>query len=336
MEDVLNSKILIIEGRHTSPPLMIDQLRPYRFTEVLSIPPEHALERLNGKLFDIVFYRLEFVNGENEQIIKNIKIHFPDIPLVMVSKNTSPAIMRRSIRLGVFDYLEEPFEISEIPGLIARNLERKLVTDHHVLKKQSEVLMKAIKALIAAMEAKDRSTSGHSMRVVQYAMMMTKKLNLSHDEKFVLQLAAALHDIGKIGMPDDILKKATSLKDIEYHRVREHPVIGSRIVGEIDDLSEVAEVIKHHHERFDGTGYPGQLKGTEIPLFSRLLAIVDAYESLINDRIYRKAVDREEAIAELRRSSGTQFDPELLELFIEEISKEKKPEPEPALVDERF
>jgi putative nucleotidyltransferase with HDIG domain len=225
--------------------------------------------------------------------------------------------MRMAIRSGSYDFLHEPFELFEIPPLIARNIERKQVNRINILKKRSEVLMKAIKALITAMEAKDKSTSGHSMRVVHYAIKMADRLNLSQEDHFVLQLSAALHDIGKIGMPDNILKKSASLEEMEYVYVKEHPVIGSKIVGTIDDLKEVAAIIKHHHERFDGTGYPDGLKGDVIPLFSRILAIIDAFESLVSDRIYRKSIGWESAIDILRKNSGSQFDPELLKIFLE-------------------
>ena len=147
-------------------------------------------------------------------------------------------------------------------------------------------------------------------------------LKLSEGEMFILQLSATLHDIGKIGMPDNILKKASSLQEMEYVLVKEHPLTGSRIVGRIDELKEVAAIIKHHHERFDGSGYPDGLKGEVIPLISRILAIVDAFEAIISDRVYRKGLTQKDAIDELKKHSGTQFDPYLLKVFVEEIEKQ--------------
>ena len=271
--------------------------------------------------FDIIFYKQKEFNEENLQLITQIQNLFLEIPIILVSKLITPDHMRLAIRAGSYDFLHEPFELHEIPSLIARNIERKQITRINILKKQSKILMKAIKALIAAMEAKDEYTSGHSLRVVKYAMLLADKLNLSQEDRFFLQLSAALHDIGKIGMPDEILKKSATLKEMEFLYMKEHPVIGSKIVSEIDDLKEVAAVIKHHHERYDGAGYPDGLKGEVIPLFARILAIVDAYESLVSDRIYRKSIDIDDAVKILRHNAGTQFDPGLVGLFIEELKK---------------
>ena len=271
-------------------------------------------------LLDFIDLFNEF-NKENIQLVTQIQNLFLEIPIILVSKQITPDHMRLAIRAGSYDFLNEPFELHEIPSLIARNVERKQITRINILKKQSAILMKAIKALIAAMEAKDEYTSGHSMRVVKYAMMLADKLCLSQEDRFLLQLSAALHDIGKIGMPDKILKKSATLKEMEFLYMKEHPVIGSKIVGEIDDLKEVAAVIKHHHERYDGTGYPDGLKGEVIPFFARILAIVDAYEALVSDRIYRKSIDMDDAVKILRHNAGSQFDPNLVELFIEELKK---------------
>jgi len=321
MDQILKNKILVIKSYNDSSSELREKLEELRFETITSTTTEQALEHIREKQFDIIFYKQKEFNEENIQLVTKIQNLFLEIPIILVSKLITPDHMRLAIRAGSYDFLHEPFELYEIPSLIARNVERKQITRVNILKKQSAILMKAIKALIAAMEAKDEYTSGHSMRVVKYAMMMAEKLNLSQEDKFFLQLSAALHDIGKIGMPDEILKKSATLKEMEFVHVKEHPVIGSKIVSEIDDLKEVAAVIKHHHERYDGTGYPDGLKGEVIPLFSRILAIVDAYESLVSDRIYRKSIDMDDAIKILRHNAGNQFDPNLVELFIDGLKK---------------
>jgi putative nucleotidyltransferase with HDIG domain len=317
MEKIIQNRILIIEDYKDSECDLKLKLQQLNFKSIICTTREQALEHIREKKFDIIFYKQKEFNEENIKLVTQIQNLFLEIPIILVSKQISPERMRLAIRAGSYDFLHEPFETHVIPSLIARNVERKQITRNNVLKKQSAILMKAIKALIAAMEAKDEYTSGHSMRVVKYAMMFAEKLNLSQEDRFFLQLSAALHDIGKIGMPDDILKKSATLKEMEFLYMKEHPVIGSKIVGEIDDLKEVAAVIKHHHERYDGTGYPDGLKGEVIPLFARILAIVDAYESLVSDRIYRKSIDMDDAIKILRHNAGSQFDPDLVELFIE-------------------
>ena len=322
MDKILENKILIIENYKEENCDFKEKLNQLNFKSIICTTPEQALEHIREKQFNIIFYRQKEFNKENIQLVSQIQNLFLEIPIILVSKQITPDHMRLAIRAGSYDFLHEPFELHEIPSLIARNAEWKQITRINILKKQSEILMKAIKSLIAAMEAKDEYTSGHSLRVVKYAMMLADKLDLSQEDRFFLQLSAALHDIGKIGMPDDILKKSASLKEIEFVHMKEHPVIGSKIVSEIDDLNEVASVIKHHHERYDGAGYPDGLKGEVIPLFSRILSIVDAYESLVSDRIYRKSIDMDDAVKILRHNAGTQFDPSLVDLFVEELKKQ--------------
>jgi putative nucleotidyltransferase with HDIG domain len=321
MKEILKNNILIIENYKDSDCDLKDKLTELNFHSIICTTKEQALEHIREKQLDIIFYKQKEFDKENIQLVTQIQSLFLEIPIILVSKQITPDHMRLAIRAGSYDFLHEPFELHEIPSLIARNIERKQITRVNILKKQSAILMKAIKALIAAMEAKDEYTSGHSLRVVKYAMMLAEKLNLSQEDKFLLQLSAALHDIGKIGMPDDILKKSATLKEMEFLYMKEHPVIGSNIVGKIDDLKEVAAIIKHHHERYDGNGYPDGLKGEVIPLFARILAIVDAYESLVSDRIYRKSIDMDDAVKILQHNAGTQFDPNLVDLFVEELKK---------------
>lgn len=323
MDKVLNTNILIIEKYKSNNHDLKSQLSQLKFKNITNTTPEQALDHIREKYFDIIFYKQKTFDENTIRLVSQIQNLYLEIPIILVSKGISPENMRLAIRSGCYDFLHEPFEIAEIPTLIARNIERKKVTRINILQKRSEVLMNAIKALITAMEAKDKATSGHSMRVVHYAIKMGERLKLSQEDQFILQLSAALHDIGKIGMPDEILKKSASLEEMEYVYVKEHPVIGSKIVGTIDDLKEVAAIIKHHHERYDGTGYPDGLKGDVIPLFSRILAIVDAFESLVSDRIYRKSIDWQRAVDILRKNSGTQFDPELVEIFIDVIHKKE-------------
>ncbi len=323
MEQVLNTNILIIENYKSNNHNFQSRLSELQFKNLFNTTPEQALEHIREKQFEIIFYIQPEFDDTNLKLITEIQDLYLEIPIILVSSQISPDHMRMAIKSGCYDFLHEPFELFEIPPLIARNIERKNVTGNNIVKKQSEILMKAIKSLIAAMEAKDKYTSGHSMRVVQFAIKMADRLNLSQKDLFILQLSAALHDIGKIGMPDEVLKKPASLKEMEYIYVKEHPVIGSKIVGTIDDLREVAAVIKHHHERFDGTGYPDGLKGEVIPLFSRILAIVDAFESLVSDRIYRKSIGWQGAVEILRKNAGSQFDPDLVEIFVEELQNKE-------------
>ncbi len=173
-----------------------------------------------------------------------------------------------------------------------------------------------IRALAASIEAKDHYTRGHSHRVTEYALLAANTLNIPRDDLVVLEYAGILHDIGKIGIPDNVLTKPDSLSREEQSLVREHPVIGANIISDVPFLSNAKKLVLYHHEKYDGTGYPEGLSGETIPLGARLLAVADAFDSMTSDRAYRPAVSIEDAISELVRCSGSQFCPVALKAFL--------------------
>ncbi|MCX8028995.1 MAG: HD domain-containing protein [Brevinematales bacterium] len=173
-----------------------------------------------------------------------------------------------------------------------------------------------IKSLITALEARDEYTKGHSFRVQIYSIKLGNALRFSQKRIKQLELSAILHDIGKIGVPDSILRKPGTLTDEEFEVIKKHPVIGYNILSSIDGLDEVLEGIKYHHERFDGKGYPDGLKGQEIPIFARIISIADTLDAMTSDRPYRKGLPFEFALEEIKKSKGTQLDPELVDIFI--------------------
>lgn len=182
--------------------------------------------------------------------------------------------------------------------------------------KLQDTYLGAIASLAAAIEARDPYTVGHSARVTQYAVAIAESMGLSTEEVEDLRLAGLLHDLGKIGVPDSILNKAGRLSDEEYQAIKMHPVLSMRIIEPLPHLGNIIPIIYHHHERYDGNGYMDGKVGTGIPLGARIIAVADSYEAMTSDRPYRKALSREEAVAELSRNAGTQFDPEVVEHFL--------------------
>lgn len=176
--------------------------------------------------------------------------------------------------------------------------------------------LSTIQALNKTVEAKDPYTSGHANRVCDYAVELAKAIELPFTSIENIRTAAILHDIGKIGINDNILNKATKLTAEEYQEIMRHPSIGADIICKVDFLKDITVIVKHHHERYDGNGYPDGLSQDEIPIEASVLMIADSYDAMTSDRPYRKALTREEAIEELRRNSGTQFNPELVKKFI--------------------
>lgn len=184
-------------------------------------------------------------------------------------------------------------------------------------------LVTSIKTLISVINAKDRYTYGHVERVVIYSRLLANKLNLDEDRKKKLIYGAYMHDIGKINIMEEILNKKMPLTKDEWEILKQHPISGVEIIRHVEPLKDISPLILHHHERYDGNGYPSNLKGENIPYLARVLTVVDSFDAMTSNRPYSKRKTHEEAIEELKKCSGTQFDPEIVKKFIEVIKENK-------------
>ena len=213
---------------------------------------------------------------------------------------------------GMFSYTQSDIElVSILSGQAAIAIENaKLFED------LQEANFDSIKALAEALEVKDAYTRGHGDRLVKYAMAIAEKLGLSPDERERVKYAAILHDIGKIGVREEVLNKPAALTPEEYEEMKTHPVKGAEIVQQIKALKEVVPLVYHHQERYDGKGYPAGLAGDKIPIGARIVAVLDAFDAMTSDRVYRRAPGYERALEELKQYAGTQFDPKVVEAFL--------------------
>ena len=182
---------------------------------------------------------------------------------------------------------------------------------------QVEMGNETIMAIARTVDAKDSMTSKHSQRVSEYSVLIARKIGFFEEEIGNLRNAALLHDIGKIGIPDAILNKPDKLTDEEYARMKTHVTLGAEILKDFTLVEHAVEGAKYHHERYDGTGYPEGLKGEEIPLYGRIIAIADAFDAMTANRVYRKRLSFDQVMKELENGRGTQFDPVLLDMFLE-------------------
>jgi HD-GYP domain-containing protein (c-di-GMP phosphodiesterase class II) len=182
-----------------------------------------------------------------------------------------------------------------------------------------ENMLSTLNSMAKILDARDPHTSQHSTRVTNFSLAMSNILKLPDDEKDVLYIAASLHDIGKVGIPDSILLKPGRLTDEEFMIIKRHPDIGADILKPIPPMSRETEVIRYHHERYDGKGYPAGIGGEEIPLLSRIITLADSYDAMTSDRPYRKGLPIDKAIEEIVRCIGSQFDPELAKIFISKV-----------------
>ncbi len=182
-------------------------------------------------------------------------------------------------------------------------------------------LFATLYAFVAALEARDPYTRRHSSRVTEFSLLIGKQMNCSEEELDILNVAGQLHDIGKIGIRDDILLKPGRLTHDEYEKIKEHPVIGADIVAKLGLWNREQNIIRHHHEKYDGTGYPDGLKGEEIPRLARILSMADAFDAMASDRAYRKGMERSRVISIIRECSGSQFDPSVAAIFLVMLEK---------------
>lgn len=182
-------------------------------------------------------------------------------------------------------------------------------------------LHEVVDALAAAVDAKDSYTCGHSERVAEISLAIAKEMKLSHEEQYLIHIGAHLHDVGKIGIPDAVISKPGRLTNEEFTLVKEHPIIGYHIVSKVKILQTVSLIVRHHHERIDGGGYPDGLAGETIPLGARIVAVADAFDAMTTTRTYKVSMSIPEALQELINCSGTQFDRDVVEVFVKIMKK---------------
>jgi putative two-component system response regulator len=237
------------------------------------------------------------------------------IPVTMLTGRDDDESHRRGIEAGADDFLAKPFEHSILRARIRSQLRIKRLTD------QLETTERVIFTLANVVEQKDAYTEGHLRRLQAYSGKLAQAAGLDDSLVNAIRYGGILHDIGKIGISESILAKPGPLTDEEMHAMRQHVVIGERLIAEMRFARDIAPIIRGHHERWDGTGYPDRLHGSAIPIGARIVAIVDAYDAMVTDRPYRAALPQAEAIDRLRAGSGTQFDPDLLAIFIQMLEQ---------------
>lgn len=206
-----------------------------------------------------------------------------------------------------------------------------IIVNHQLMQQVREGYMGTVEALVKAIEAKDPFTGGHSERVTKYAMAIAREMGFTPEQIEEVRVGAVLHDVGKIGVPEAIINKAGGLSDDEWAVIKDHPRVGAEILDPFNTSKDVLAMVYHHHERFDGKGYPAGLKGDAIPLTARILKVADSFEAMTSGRAYRSAKTRTEAVEELKRCSGTDFDPAVVSALLSALAREWQPTAEEKL-----
>lgn len=256
---------------------------------------------------------------EGTEFLKQVAEIHPNIVKILLTGHADTDIIVASINeCQLYQYILKPFEPEELKVSIQNGLKKYELSSHKniILKDLKELFYKTIKSISFALDAKDPYTHGHSLRVTLYSLILANSLDLSDEVLEEIETAGLLHDIGKIGIPQSILCKPGKLTDEEFEIMKSHPEQGEKMIMNIKKLKLIANWLRTHHERWDGKGYPSGLKGDEIPISARIIALADTYDAMTSTRPYRKELEHEVAIQEIARCAGTQFDPELAALFI--------------------
>lgn len=289
--------------------------------------PLEAIEKVKTEHFDLMLLDYIMTPIHGDQVVEEIRKFNKDLYILLLTGHKDLAPPLDTIkRLDIQGYCEKSDKFDQLLLLIESGVkaisQMNLIKDiNNELKDTYDKLEKAyletIQVLRYTVEAKDTYTRGHSDRVSEFSMLLGQKLGLSDKEINTLKIGGLFHDIGKIGVPDSILLKESKLTDDEYSEIKNHPSIGAHILSNATIFKEVIPIVKHHHERYDGNGYPGKLKGEEIPLLARITAVADAFDAMSSKRTYRNSLDIDTVKAEIERCKGTQFDPKCADAFLD-------------------
>jgi putative nucleotidyltransferase with HDIG domain len=287
--------------------------------------------------FELMLSDLMMAELDGIALLERSKEKYPDMPVIMVTAVHDISVALAAIRNGAYDYLLKPFEREQLLAMVRRALEhRRLKLENRAYQSNLESLVAArteqlrqamtdlersyditLEALGDALDLKDAETEGHSKRVTAFTIAIARAMGLSQDKIRVIARGAFLHDIGKMAIPDAILRKPGALTEAETEIMREHCFRGYQMLKKIPFLSEASEIVYAHQERFDGTGYPRGLSGHDIPLGARIFSVADTLDAITSDRPYRAAQTIQVAREEVERSSGRQFDPEVVRIFLD-------------------
>jgi response regulator RpfG family c-di-GMP phosphodiesterase len=292
--------------------------------------PEQTMEQLNRQLFHVAFVSVRLPGAKPVELFKQLHESYPDLILVAMTPADSANTVIQTIRSGAFDCLVKPFQLEEVLDVMTRAVERRRVDSaareyqkylEHLAEERAvetrRLFYATIQVLIRLLELKIPFNAGHAARVAEMCRYVARELKMTVDGVRKVYLAALLHDVGLFVVTDLLLNKEAVLTADEFKQVRAHAALAEEVLKPILADDEVLKYIRHHHERYDGSGHPDSLKGNIIPLGARIIAVVEAFEAMTRDRPYRHAFSSDEALAELRRCADSQFDPQVVGVFTE-------------------
>ncbi len=323
-----HERVLVIDDEAVIRRLLCQKLSSEGYDCKEASTAEEVFSKLRNGPVGLVILDIKMPGKSGIELLPEIKAAYPDTSVVMATAVTELSVAIQCIKKGADDYICKPFNLDEVSLSVKGALEKRQLQlkireyQQHLEEKIEEqtreirkIFLGAIEALVFALEAKDRYTAGHSRRVTEVALAIGNELGLSEHDMEDLRWGSLLHDVGKIAVDQLIQNKPGKLTREEYEHIMIHAQVGAGIVKPVANV-RVVEMIAHHHDHYDGTGLHQVVKGDEIPLAARILAVADAFDAMTSERPYRSAMSRKEALDEIKRCTGTQFDPAIAAAFL--------------------
>ncbi len=334
----MEDRILIVDDEEVICSILARRLTREGYACVTANDGREALRYFYKHPFSLIIADIKMPEIDGLELLKRVKATNPDMMVIMVTAFPDIDLAVEAMRLGAYDFLIKPADLDLVILSVKKALEKKRLEEEilayrsHLerlvgertakLQQAYRILKKAhldsVKVLAEAIDAKDPYTRGHSDRVTRMSLKIAFQFGFAEDRLESLEYGALLHDIGKIGIKDEVLQKPSALNSEEYLYIQEHPLIGVKIVEGLDFFKDKILVIRHHHEHFDGSGYPDGLVGEAIPLEARIVAVPDAFDAMTSARPHRGMMPLQDVLTELEKCKGTQFDPRVLNIFLQE------------------
>ena len=344
------SHILIVDDEPVIREVLLERLSLAGFECAMAANSAEALNRIRTNEFSLVLTDISMPGGDGMSLLRQIKAEQPGLDVVMLTGVVDVDTAIRTIRLGASDYLTKPFNLDEVVLTVERTLEKRRLVNENLeyqldlerkveertreLRHKTEEVERlyeelkiafekinttydtTLEALMEALDARDSETQGHSRRVAEYTISVARRLGVVEPDLTQFRWGALLHDVGKIGIPDAVLRKPGPLTPEEWKVMQQHPELGRRILSAVEFLEGAVPIVYCHQEQYDGSGYPQGLRGEEIPLGARVFAVVDCVDAMAMNRPYRPAMTFQQVRDELLVHAGTQFDSKVVEAFL--------------------
>jgi cyclic di-GMP phosphodiesterase len=331
-----NAKILMFEPSALVREALLDVLSSAGYTVFEAANSAEARRVLHGEEIDLLVSDVGYNGASGMDVVNYVLQGRFGIDVVVMTSYTEIENVRRIVDVGVYDIIAKPihaynlllsvqralekrrlsFRNRELQSSMEKKVKEKILSMRIHNQEKQQLLISIIRSLVSALEAKDKYTEGHSRRVADDALQMADTLGFSTGEIEEIHLAGLFHDIGKIGVSEAVLNKKGRLSDDEYKEIKEHPLISEKIVAQVPQFKRLARIVRSHHEFYDGSGYPDGARRDDIPVGARIMAVCDAFDAMTSNRPYRDALANERAAGIIRRNAGTQFDPDMVQIFL--------------------